>query len=304
MSTPPAASLDLRPGYRAWPQLPVVSANAQSLVQYALQAEAPWTPLAGPEALPTLLRQWLPEAGWAVVVDAGSTAPFVNALREIEARYYRFTAASLHDLPQLLASLPQLAVFIAPLADATTGEHLDLEEVFFAVKKAHPGAFCVADLSGGLGLVPYYHTAWGADATLVLRRQLGYGVAAQQQHLPNALPPAQTRPVLLQHLQAAQMRSLPEVWNTVHAEARAFRAGLAELGAVLTPATPGPAFTAFRFPEKPAPVEVVTALQTQGYRLGLGRDVHGEAHVILQHAPEENDAAIRRLLAALTAVPR
>ena len=294
---------DFRPGYRAWHPLPQAPDKAEVSQLAAQIFDCP------PECFYAVERQQilatiaahLGEDRWVLFYETAADGPvndWFHILRdELNANVYRLTAASISDLEAYLASSPATGMVLTRQVAPDTGEFVDIETLFSVVKRERPQMTTVADISFGLGVMPYYHTHWLADISLVSRPQLGHYLMGE--HLD--LQPTKTaRPILGQHLQYAIEHGNWAVWNRVHQAAATLRQTLHELGGKLHPQTNCHAITAFSLPEI-SPAELSERLADQDLRVAVSTDLDRMPCVLVQHAPNTDDA-VTRLCDALRAL--
>lgn len=285
--------LDLRPGHRPWQDLPASSQDdllEEELLAYAFQTSHEVLPLATEEDLLAIVSSWLAPDEWCLFFDAshatGPTSWFAWLRDRLGLKLYRLPAGSIADLPTLLAQQPNIRLVFAPQTTPATGEAIDLEELFFEVKSRNPDILCVADISHGLGLLPFYMDEMDCDAALIRRAPFGAILAAGPSAMPPGVLAGDLSPSFRPYLQAAYTRRLPAVWNATHLEAKAFRDALTQLGAELSIQSPGDAFTGFRLPGQ-APKDTAQRLkETANVRVDVQRDWSHREHCIIQHAPD------------------
>jgi len=164
-------------------------------------------------------------------------------------------------------------------SETSTGTLIDLEEMAFQVKRAHPDVLIAVDGITSIGAMPYYHDDWGIDASVTasqkaLMNPAGTVAFALSSSAANRLRPTHkgdyrnfynyiqaieaftypfTAPVqLLYGLDAAlkqvREKGLPQVWNECHQSARTFRKEMTRIGAEHFSDYPSDSLTAFRMP--------------------------------------------------------
>jgi len=305
---PASPTLDFRPGHRVWPSLPAPADTVlgEDLLLEVLSAHgAQVVPLLQEEDLLNVMAGWVGPDEWALYLDIGlDTAPtgWFKWLRDrLALRLYRLTALSASDLPQYLTGKPELKVVLLPHASPLTGEALDIEELFFTVKRLRPDVLTVADVSYSIGLMPYYHTAWQADVTLIRREPFGAYLIGAEQHIPAYTLRDSMRPAFMPYLQHMQRAGKAPLWNAVHAEALTLETTLAELGVTPAQQVRTSAFTTWQMPPAVDLKAFSDALwKLHGCRIGVGETVHRDPCLLVQHAPADV-APMQRLTAALRA---
>lgn len=305
------ALLDLRPGHRLWPELPTpddVELDFGDGLRYATQADEAQrvVPLENRQAVLDLMDSLLGPEDWLLFVDPSverGPQGWYHALKEqLGLKLYRLTPESTKELEAYLEDKPQIKAVFLPQLAPDSGEALDVEDLFFRVHSLRPDVARISDISYSLGLLPYYHTQWQADLTLLARPGTGYW-AIGQALLPPFLSEGDAPITLLPYLQYASQRRLPNLWNDVHREARAFRNFLSANGYSIVTQLTSDAITAF-VPEAGLNNEQQNALlnhlhQEERILLGAGQSIYRNPCLLVQHCPGQETPVQQRLRKAL-----
>jgi aspartate aminotransferase-like enzyme len=281
---------DYRPGFRVWSHLPALNdaptlEEFNRLVQFAVDTAAPVYNLPSEASLCSWLGTWLRPLQPVLLLGPGGEM-WYQRLNALNVRATRLTAAAIrNDLLRYLEGPREWIAVIVVASSANTATGLDVEELLYTVRQQSPNAVLVADVSHTLGLQPYYHDAWLADATVYARPQLATWVATQRWPVPPQLHSAPGFG-LWPYLQAVQQRTKSDVWNATHHEAQAFRQALTELGAILATDLPISSNTGFYLPNTDAAAMAAQLQQNHQIRVGKGFTLHREAQLTVQHAPE------------------
>jgi aspartate aminotransferase-like enzyme len=188
---------------------------------------------------------------------------------------------SLEQVQSLAAAHPDLRGWVLTQVETSTGMAIDLEEIAFAIREAHPEQLIVVDAICSAGIQALYMDDWGLDAA-VAASQKGLGnpagtcfVALSGRALGRMTPaePSDglhlrtfweqlergsypfTPPVQLffgieAALERLEEEGLPRRWNEIQGLARDFRAWLEERGGTVAGPLSGMGLTVFHFEGK------------------------------------------------------
>ncbi|WNJ21471.1 alanine--glyoxylate aminotransferase family protein [Pontibacter sp. G13] len=217
-------------------------------------------------------------------------------------------------------------------SETSTGTCLDLEEIAWQLRKAHPDLLIVVDAITSVGAQPYYHDAWGIDCSLAASQKAlfnptGLVAFALSERAKNALVPTDsadfrnfynylasaqtgdypfTAPVnLLYGLNAALQHieevGLPALWRKTHLHAQTFRKALEEMGGVVRSEFPSETLTAFHFPDKDNE-SLRQDLWAQGFELAGGQGSWKNHVLRLSHMYPSDMEVLESLISTLRAM--
>jgi aspartate aminotransferase-like enzyme len=183
---------------------------------------------------------------------------------------------TIKEFKNFLDKSPELDGIVLTHSETSTAAILDLEELAWEFKQKNPRGIILVDGITSVGAMPYYHDAWGIDASITasqkaLLNPAGTIVFALSELAKDKLLETQsgdfsnvynfvkmaekgsypfTAPVqLLYGIKAAldhiQQRELPAIWQACHQSSRIFRKGLQELGGKVFPEKASDSLTAF-----------------------------------------------------------
>ena len=218
-------------------------------------------------------------------------------------------------------------------SETSTGAMVDLEEMTFVLRRAHPDMLILVDAITSVGAMPYYHDDWGIDASIVASQKallnpaglVAYALSPRAEarlwptfggdfaNLHNYAAHARqgsfpfTPPLTLMYgLDAAlahiEAQTLPVIWQAAHGSARAFRQGLAELGGEIRPEMPSGSLTAFTLP-RADPNRVKQRLADEHGLLLAGGQGDWKGKVLrVSHMGQADAPMMQRLLMAMNEV--
>jgi len=240
---------------------------------------------------------------------------------------------SLEQVETIAKDQSNLGGVVITHSETSTGAMVDLEEMAFVLRRAHPDILILVDAITSVGAMPYYHDDWGIDATIVASQKallnpaglVAYALSSRAEarlwptfggdfaNLSNYVAHARqgsfpfTPPLTLMYgLDAAlahlEARTLPEVWQRAHESARIFRQGLVELGGEIRPEMPSGSLTAFTLPN--ADIKLVRQRLAEAHGLLLaGGQGDWKGNVLrVSHMGEADASMMQRLLMAMNEV--
>lgn len=233
------------------------------------------------------------------------------------------------ELSAALKDQDNLKGLVITHSETSTGTIVDLEAIATRIRSQHPDILIVVDGITSVGVMPYYHEAWGIDCTVTASQKalmnpaglVLFAVSARAmrrmrpmdtgdfQHVGNYLAAANvnsfpfTAPVInLYGVEAALSRikseGLPAVWNRTHQSAKVFRRGLEALEGHPFSAYPTESLTAFRFDGKDMG-KMKRELIEAGYELSGGQGSLKGKILRISHMAEADGDIMEEVLAAM-----
>lgn len=240
---------------------------------------------------------------------------------------------SLAHLKQIVEDQPNLSGVVITHSETSTGAVVDLEEMAFVLRRAHPEMLIMVDGITSIGTLPYYHEAWDLDVSIVASQKALLNPAGLVAFALSARAEARLRPTfggdfanlhnyaaqarqhsfpftppltLLYGLDAAlaqiERHTLPALWQASHRSARVFRAGLRALGGEVFASQPSDSLTAFTMDN----VDLTRLKQRLEAEYGLvlaGGQGPLKGHILrVSHMGEADATRMEALLAAMREV--
>lgn len=240
---------------------------------------------------------------------------------------------SLKQVQTIAQDQSNLGGVVITHSETSTGAMIDLEEMAFVLRRAHPDILILADAITSVGAMPYYHDDWGIDATIVASQKalinpaglVAYALSSRAEarlwptfggdfaNLSNYAAHARqgsfpfTPPLTLMYgLDAAlahiEAETLPVIWQRVHDSARTFRQGLAELGGEIRPEMPSGSLTAFTLPHTDLNQLKQRLAEQHGLLLAGGQGEWKGEVLRVSHMGEADASMMQRLLMAMNEV--
>ncbi|MCI4666949.1 MAG: alanine--glyoxylate aminotransferase family protein [Bacteroidia bacterium] len=190
-------------------------------------------------------------------------------------------AFDVKEVIQRAKDIGNLDGLIVTHSETSTSCLVDLEELAFQIREDFPEIMLMVDGITSVGAMPYYHDAWGIDATIsasqkALMNPAGLVAFALSERALDKIRPTHagdfkniwnymesvkkltypyTAPVQLLFgvnaaLEKIEMEGLPAIWNKCHQSCKTFRGELNESGGELFGEDQSESLTAFSFRDK------------------------------------------------------
>jgi len=240
---------------------------------------------------------------------------------------------SLEQVQTIARDQSNLGGVVITHSETSTGTMVDLEEMAFVLRRAHPDILILVDAITSVGAMPYYHDDWGIDATIVASQKAllnpaglvayalssraearlwptfggdfanlrNYAAHARQSSFPFT-PPLSLMYGLDAALARIEQETLPVVWQRVHESARIFRQGLAELGGKVRSEMPSESLTAFTLPGADLQQVRQRLAEAHGLLLAGGQGNWKGEVLRVSHMGEADASMMQRLLMAMNEV--
>lgn len=203
---------------------------------------------------------------------------------------------------QCLEENPDTTGLVLTHCETSSGVLLDIEEIALNVKKRFPGVLIVVDGISSVGATPFYFDEWQADAAVVasqksLRNPAGtvyfalsepaldrlrpthsadcmnlmnYTESAKKRSFPYS-PPVNLFYGVIASLESVRQKTLPFIWNEVHANAKHFRTEIKTAGWTTFGESPSDTLTAITSATHSVP-ETKKRLYDSGFVVSGGQD--------------------------------